>query len=62
VGESETRLIAACGLDCTDCDIRKVPTDAEAADRVVAWFGKMGWLDEGDEGTGLYIGQRTAGF
>ena len=47
--QTEERMIAVCGLDCTDCDIRKVPTDDEAAKRVVGWFRAMGWLKE-DEG------------
>ncbi len=37
-------MMAVCGLDCGDCDIRLLPTDAEAAQRVVAWFKEMGWL------------------
>ncbi|RLC64516.1 MAG: hypothetical protein DRI48_07585 [Chloroflexi bacterium] len=45
----ETKLIAVCGLDCTTCDVRRAPTDAQAAGRVVAWFREMGWLAE-DEG------------
>ena len=41
-------MIAVCGLDCTDCDIRKVPTDADAAQRIVGWFRSMGWLKESE--------------
>jgi hypothetical protein len=41
--------IAACGLDCEACEIRRVPFDDEAAKTVVAWFHKMAWL-EADEG------------
>lgn len=48
MGRNEGRLIAVCGLDCTDCDIRRVPTDAEAGERVVAWFKEMGWLEESE--------------
>ncbi len=40
------RLVAACGLDCTECDIRRVPFDDAVAQRAVAWFHDMGWLDE----------------
>jgi hypothetical protein len=47
--QNEERLTAVCGLDCTDCDIRRVPTDADAAQRIVGWFRDMGWLKE-DEG------------
>lgn len=42
-------MIAVCGLDCKSCDIRKAPTDPEAAERIVAWFKKEGWIEE-DEG------------
>jgi len=41
-------MTAVCGLDCGSCDIRRVPFDAEAAQRVVAWFQKRGWLEEGE--------------
>ena len=42
-------LIAACGLDCEACEIRRVPFDPQAAESVVAWFKRQGWLAE-DEG------------
>ena len=41
-------MIAVCGLDCGGCDIRLVPTDAQAAERVVAWFHEMAWLQAGE--------------
>lgn len=41
-------MISVCGLDCGACDIRKVPSDPEAAKRVVAWFKKEGWLKENE--------------
>ncbi len=44
----ESQMMAVCGLDCGTCDIRLVPTDPEAAQRVVAWFHEMGWLEEGE--------------
>ncbi len=49
MNDPNTPLIAACGLDCTGCDIRRVPFEAEAAGRVVAWFKEEGWLKQ-DEG------------
>jgi len=48
VEETTNQMIAVCGLDCENCDIRKVPTDAEAAQRIVAWFKEMGWLKESE--------------
>ena len=49
MGDSTTRWIAACGLDCEPCPLRKLPFDAEAAATTVSWFKDMGWLkpDEG---------------
>lgn len=43
------QMIAVCGIDCGSCDIRRAPDDSEAADNIVAWFKKEGWLKE-DEG------------
>ena len=50
-------MIAICGLDCGSCDIRKAPHDAEAGQRIVAWFKKEGWLKE-DEGINEVIERR----
>lgn len=47
--ERKDTYIAVCGLNCGSCDIRKVPEDPDAAQCVVAWFKKEGWLQE-DEG------------
>ena len=52
--QTEERMIAVCGLDCTECDIRRIPTDDEAAKRMVRWFRQMGWLKE-DEGVSEII-------
>ncbi|MGD8813383.1 MAG: DUF3795 domain-containing protein [Anaerolineales bacterium] len=41
-------MIACCGIDCLHCDIRLIPTDDQAAARMIAWFQKMGWLEEGE--------------
>jgi len=32
------RLIACCGLDCTDCDMRAASTDPELQRRIAKWF------------------------
>jgi len=48
MNEEGDRLIAVCGLDYAHCDIRKVPTDAGAAERIVGWFRSMGWLKESE--------------
>lgn len=32
------RLIAACGLDCTDCDMRQAATNPELQRKIVTWF------------------------
>jgi hypothetical protein len=41
-------MIAACGLDCEACEIRRVPFDPQAAESVVAWFKSQGWLAESE--------------
>ncbi len=46
---TEIQMMAVCGLDCGTCDIRLAPTNPDAAQRVVAWFHEMAWLEE-DEG------------
>ncbi len=43
-----TTMLAACGLNCTTCELRLAPTDPEAARVVVAWFKKQGWLSEAE--------------
>jgi len=40
----EIEMMAACGLDCSGCEIRRAPTDAQAAQVIVDWFRKEGWL------------------
>jgi hypothetical protein len=39
-------MVAACGLLCGPCEIRKMPFDAEAAEVTIDWYRKMGWLKE----------------
>jgi len=39
------RWIAACGLDCESCSIRRFPFDEGAAAECVPWFREMGWLN-----------------
>ena len=46
---SDDLELAVCGLDCTDCALRKADSDAQAAQKLVGWFKKEGWLKE-DEG------------
>lgn len=46
MAQAETEMLAACGLDCGPCPIRRIPVDEGAAAEMVAWFKKMGWLDE----------------
>ncbi len=47
-------MMAVCGLDCGSCDIRLLPFDPAAAQRIVAWFRERGWLRE-DEGVSEVI-------
>ena len=39
-------MMAACGIDCGACTIRRMPFEAEAAKEAIGWFRKMGWLKE----------------
>ena len=41
-------MLAACGLDCGPCPIRRIPFDPEAAAKMVGWFREMGWLKEAE--------------
>jgi len=50
-------MIAVCGLDCGSCEIRRAPSEPDAAQRLVAWFKKEGWLKE-DEGINEVIERR----
>lgn len=34
----DAALIAVCGLDCSECDIRKAPDEPELAARLTDWF------------------------
>lgn len=42
-------LMAACGLLCGTCEIRRMPFDDEAARVTIKWYREMGWLTR-DEG------------
>ena len=40
--------ISACGLDCSQCDLRLFPQDQLVQERILSWFRSMKWL-EADE-------------
>ena len=42
--------LAACGIDCNECGYYKITLyqDREAAELLVPWFQKMGWIGEND--------------
>jgi hypothetical protein len=46
MAQAEDEMLAACGLDCGPCPIRRMPFDAQAAEETIAWFKEMGWLKE----------------
>jgi len=54
---TKKEMIAVCGLDCGPCEIRRAPNEPDAAQRLVAWFKKEGWLKE-DEGINEVIERR----
>ncbi|HKM17326.1 MAG: DUF3795 domain-containing protein [Firmicutes bacterium] len=43
--------LAACGIDCNECDIYKAAFDRKAAESLARWFKRQGWIgkDEGVE-------------
>jgi len=45
----EYKNISACGLNCVECDLYKLPTDKDIQARFIPWFKEQGWLSE-DEG------------
>ncbi len=46
---SDDVMMAACGLSCGECHIRRMPFDDEAARITIDWYREMGWLTK-DEG------------
>ena len=54
---TKKEMMAACGLDCGSCEIRTAPNEPDAAQCLVAWFKKEGWLKE-DEGINEVIERR----
>lgn len=47
-------MIAACGLLCGPCSIRRVPFDDEAAQKAIDWYREMEWLTP-EEGTEMAV-------
>jgi hypothetical protein len=48
MAQAEGEMLAACGLDCGPCSIRRIPFDADAAEDAIRWFRQMGWLEESE--------------
>lgn len=46
--QAKAEMLAACGLDCGPCPIRRIPFDADAAEQMAGWFRQMGWLKESE--------------
>lgn len=44
--DAHETMLAACGLDCGPCPIRRLPFDDEAARACVDWYRKEGWLSD----------------
>ena len=51
--------IAACGLDCSVCDLYLAAQDIQAAARLTEWFRARGWIGENE---GAEAVQRQAPF
>lgn len=41
---TDDTMMAACGLLCGSCDIRRMPFDDESARVTIDWYREMGWL------------------
>ena len=42
-------MIAVCGIDCTNCPLRKASLgDTEAAEQLAGWWKSEGWLKESE--------------
>ena len=44
----QSDLIAACGLDCGNCSIRRFPFNEAAATEAIPWYRSQGWLKDTD--------------
>lgn len=44
MNQSAGAMIAACGLDCTGCNLFLAKTDEKSAASLVEWFKQEGWL------------------
>ena len=46
--------MAACGIDCNECNLYKAAFDLQAAENLVDWFRSQGWI-ESNEGVEAVI-------
>lgn len=44
----EYKYISACGLNCIECDLYKLPSDKAIQDRFIPWFIEQGWLSKNE--------------
>jgi len=42
-------MMAACGLLCGSCPIRRVQFDNDSAKKDIEWYREMGWLSENED-------------
>jgi len=45
---SGSGMIAACGLDCGSCSIRRFPFDEAAVAEAIPWYRSQGWLTDAE--------------
>lgn len=50
---------AACGLNCSECNLYRAGTDLSAAEALVDWFRQRGWIEPGEGAEAI---QRKAPF
>lgn len=46
--DKNTDMIAACGLNCGECSLRRIEFDKAAAKKVIKWFKQEGWLKDNE--------------
>ena len=62
MAQSDVEMLAACGLDCGPCPIRRIPFDPQAAENMIAWFKLITCLDICPALGAITVGDKVAEF
>ena len=55
----DEEMMAACGLDCKGCAIRRAPEDPEAAEELIRWLKALKLLAPGEGLAEVKIGRAS---